>query len=104
MVFSYSLFKKIVSKIPPRPQLLELLNFRIFEAEGEGKNNLEISIPANRYSDAVSHFGLARLISAATGAKLIDLVLASAKSRSESDKFQIKISSKKQCSRYSGNF
>ena len=102
MVFSYSLFKKIVSKIPPRPQLLELLNFRIFEAEGEGKNNLEISIPANRYSDAVSHFGLARLISAATGAKLIDLVLASAKSRSESDKFQIKISSKKQCSRYSG--
>src|SRR3989338_3935676 len=102
MVFSYSLFKKIVSKIPPRQQLLELLNLRIFEAAGEGKNSLEISIPANRYSDAVSHFGLARLISAATGAGLTDLAFASIKSRSQSDKFQIKISSKKYCPRYSG--
>ena len=102
MVFSYSLLKKFVSKLPLKPQLLELLNLRIFEAAGEGKNSLEISIPANRYSDAVSHFGLARLISAATGAGLTDLALASIKSRSQSDKFQIKISSKKYCPRYSG--
>lgn len=101
MTFSYFLLKKIVPKLLLKPKLLELLNLRIFEAAGEGKNSLEVAIPANHYSDAVSHFGLARLIAAVTGAKLVDLTLAAVKSRSESDKFQVKISSKKYCFRYS---
>ena len=69
MKVSYSLLKEFVPKLPPKDKLIELLSLRAFEAEEiPGESNIfEIKIPANRYSDAASYWGLARIISATLG-------------------------------------
>lgn len=102
MKFSLSLLKKITPTLPNLAQLAELLNLHIFEVENVHDKSLEVSIPANRYSDAASHRGLARLISAVSGGKFIDLEYAKIKNKPASSQFGIQISVKKHCPRYSG--
>jgi phenylalanyl-tRNA synthetase beta chain len=71
MQFSYSLLKKFVPKLPPRNALIEKLNLHVFESEpGEG-DMIDISLPANRYSDAGSYQGLAKIIGATLNLKTI---------------------------------
>lgn len=62
MKFSYFLIKKILPTIPPKKELIEALNLHSFEAEDLGGDVFEVSLPANRYSDASSHIGIAREI------------------------------------------
>jgi len=67
MKFSYQLLKKLVPKIENKSGLIEKLILYAFEAEDLGGDMIEIFIPANRYSDAASHWGMARIISAIYG-------------------------------------
>jgi len=58
MKFSYALIKKLTPAIKNKKELIEKLNLHFFEAEDAGGDVLDISIPANRFSDAASHWGL----------------------------------------------
>ncbi len=60
MKFSYSFLKKFLSSPPAKKRLIEGLSFHSFETEEAGGDVLEITLPANRYSDAASHLGIAR--------------------------------------------
>ncbi len=59
MKFSYSLIKKLLPKVPPQATLVGELNLKSFETESDGKT-LEISVSPNRFSDAASHWGIAK--------------------------------------------
>ncbi|MCX7589884.1 MAG: phenylalanine--tRNA ligase subunit beta, partial [Patescibacteria group bacterium] len=60
MKFSYTLLKKIFPDLPSKKKVIDLLNLYSFETEDLGGDILDISLPTNRYSDAASHFGIAR--------------------------------------------
>ena len=60
MKFSYSLIKKMVPGLPAKKRLVEELNLKSFEAEDGGGDLINIEIPHNRYSDAASHWGVAK--------------------------------------------
>ncbi len=60
MKFSYSLIKEFVPQLPPKKKLVEELNLKAFEAEVLAGDALDISLPANRYADAASHWGIAK--------------------------------------------
>jgi len=64
MLYSYALIKKIIPAAPPIRKLMEAINLRFTEVESVHGDSLDIKIPPNRYSDASSHIGLAREISA----------------------------------------
>lgn len=64
MKFSHSLLKKFVPKLPPKKALVEKLNMHVFEADDAEGDMIDVSIPANHYSDASSYQGFARLVSA----------------------------------------
>lgn len=111
MKFSYSLLKQLAPKIPSKEALIEKLNFHAFEAEdvlvpqGGQSDTIEISIPANRYSDASSHWGIARIAAALFGGTVAD------PSAGKEPKVDLKntapvitISAKKTCSRYIGRY
>jgi phenylalanyl-tRNA synthetase beta chain len=67
MKFSYALIKKLVPGIPSAVKVAEALSMHAFEAEeGEG-GVLEVSLPPNRWSDASSHWGIAREVAASLG-------------------------------------
>ncbi len=67
MKFSFSLIKKLVPAIKNKGELIKKLNLHFFEVEDLTGNVLDISIPPNRFSDAASHFGIAKEISAILG-------------------------------------
>lgn len=102
MKFSYFLIKKLGTRIPEKPKLIEGLNLHAFETVDLGGDSLEISVPANRYSDAASHYGMAVVASAIAGKKAGSLKLPSLKLRPKSVKVKINVVSKKLCPRYSG--
>jgi len=64
MKFSYPLLKKLVPGIKDLKSLAEALTFHAFEVEGWEKNMIDVKLYANRYSDAGSHWGLARIVAA----------------------------------------
>ncbi len=70
MKFSYSLIKEFVPELPSKKRLIEELNLKSFEAEDIGGDALDISLPANRYSDAASHWGIAKEVSAIFGLRI----------------------------------
>ncbi len=51
-------------KLPAKDKVVEALNFHAFEAALAGGDTIEIGVPANRYSDAASHRGVAVILSA----------------------------------------
>lgn len=111
MKFSYSLLKQLAPKIPSKEALIEKLNFHAFEAEdvpaiqGGASDTLEISIPANRYSDASSHWGVARVATAIFGGILVDISSGrDPKVELKNTAPEITISAKKLCSRYLGHY
>jgi len=67
MKFSYTLLKKLLPSLKGKNQLVEALNFHAFEVEGVDGDTVNIALPSNRYSDAASHLGVARLLSAISG-------------------------------------
>lgn len=70
MKFSYSLLKKMVPGIPEKKRLADVLSVKSFEVEEVKADAMEIKIMPNRWSDAASHWGMAREAAAATGQKL----------------------------------
>ncbi len=106
MRFSYSLIKKLAPAVKSKNDLIEKLNLYSFEAEDSGGDTVDISVPPNRYSDAASHLGIAREISAILGKnpKI---------SRSKRDalafggkvqNFKVEVKDRKLCPRYIGQY
>ena len=62
MKFSYSLIKRLLPKAPTSKRIMEEMNLHAFEVEDVLGDTIEIKLPANRYSDASSHIGIAREI------------------------------------------
>jgi phenylalanyl-tRNA synthetase beta chain len=67
MKFSYSLLKKIYPDIIPLKKIAAVLPLHLFEVESVDGDTIDIKVLPNRYSDASSHMGIAREISAITG-------------------------------------
>ncbi len=65
MKFSYALIKKLSPRLPGISKVAEASNLYSFEVEEATGDLLDIAMPANRYSDAASHIGIAREFSAA---------------------------------------
>lgn len=105
MKFSYSLLKKIAPGITGKAALIERLNFHAFEAEDGPGDTLEIGIPANRYSDASHHMGVARIASAIFAKmKYNEPAFAKLKKTSAPKHVHVSLTAKKECSRYSGMY
>ncbi len=115
MKFSYPLIKKLAKIAKSKKDIIDKLNIYSFEAEDLGGNSMEISIPANRYSDAASHLGVAREISAIYGKNFSINNGPSGDSPTTKTKFRIQnsgvkapfkvfIKDKNLCSRYIGQY
>ena len=107
MKFSYTLIKKLAPVVKSKKDLIEKLNEFAFEAVDLGGNSFEVALPANRYSDAASHIGIAREISAIYGKKFESPVfnLKSQKnSGSAKTNFKVSIEDRKLCPRYMGRY
>lgn len=70
MKFSYTLIKKLVPKATSATKLVEALSLHAFEAEAAEKTAFEVGLPPNRWSDASSHWGIAREVAASLGVPL----------------------------------
>lgn len=107
MKFSYTLIKKLAPVIKNKKDLIEKLNEFAFEAVDTGGNSFEVALPANRYSDAASHIGIAREISAIYGKKFESPVFNLKISKSNGSakaNFRVSIEDRKLCSRYMGQY
>ena len=125
MKFSYSLIKKLVPAINPhtkrglasltqknkyprygvgvksKKDLINKLNLHFFEAEDLSGNVLDISIPPNRFSDAASHIGIAREVSAILGLKYKEIKPLKINPQSREVKpLKVEIQDKNLCPRY----
>ncbi len=101
MKFSYHLIKKLGTRISTKEKLIEVLNFHAFEAVDLPGDGIEISVPANRYSDGSSHYGIAVVASAAMGKKAPNLKFLNLKAKKKSADFGVTVVNKKLCPRYS---
>lgn len=99
MKFSYTLLKNLATKLPDRAKFIEEFNSHAFEAEMVGDDAVEISIPANRYSDSASHWGIAKTAAAIFGGA-VKFKVKSLKSEIKGKKPIVQISSKSRCPRY----
>lgn len=104
MKFSYALLKQFVPKLPEREKFIEKFNLHAFEAEAVGEDVVEISIPANRYSDTSSHLGIARLAAAIFNNPIKEPSLKEPKIDVKNSKPEITISAKNHCGRYLGRY
>ncbi len=105
MKFSYPLLKKLFPRVPPKAALAELLNMYVFEMESVEGNTLDIKLPANRWSDAASHIGIAREIAAVKGARFTPAFKSIKPSLSASAKramhpLRVRVEDRKACPRY----
>lgn len=104
MKFSYSLLKKFVPGLKGAGAVSELLPMHALEVESFDGDMLDIKITANRYSDASSHWGIGKMLSAILNSKFEVPSLDSIKPKKQSGRFDIEVSAKEKCSRYSGLF
>lgn len=104
MKFSYSLIKKLLPKVPPKARLIEALNLRSFETENLSGDAFEVSLPANRYSDAASHLGIARETSVIFGAKLKNPVKQIVNLPTDRGFLSVKIQEPALCRRYAARY
>lgn len=104
MKFSYVLIKKLVSALKNKQELIEKLNTYSFEADDLGGNILDISIPPNRFSDAASHWGIAKEVSAIYGKNVKIPKSESQIKKSKTQDFKVEIKEKKLCPRYTAQY
>ncbi len=104
MKFSFVLIKKLVPAIKDKKDLITKLNFYSFEAIDAGANTLDISIPPNRFSDAASHWGITREISAILGRNFQFPIPAQFSRKASKSSFGVSIQDKKLCPRYSAQY
>ena len=106
MKFSYKLLKQLVPQIKSQNELVDKLTMHAFEIDSVKGDTIDIKLPPNRYSDAGSHIGIARDISAILGRKFRGLTRI--KTRINADKreaqFRVEIKDKNLCPRYSAQY
>src|SRR3989344_1612580 len=101
MKFSFSLIKKLAPGKYSKSELVEKLNLHSFETADPGGDVLEVALPANRYSDASSHLGIAREAAAIFGLKLNDPTAEKVKyDHKDQGVFRINVKEKNLCPRY----
>lgn len=106
MKFSFSLIKRLVPRVKTKKELIEKLNLHSFEVSDLPGDVFDASIPPNRYSDAASHWGIAKEASAILGINLQipELLKKIPEKNSSSAKsnmsLRIKIGEKNLCFRY----
>jgi len=100
MKFSYALLKKILPELPSKLKTIELLNLYVFESEDLGGDSIDIALPANRYSDASSHLGIARELSVVLNKKIKNSIKLIVNQPSSNNFIQVKVEDKNLCSRY----
>lgn len=71
MKFSYDLIKKMVPNLPRLEKAAAEFNLKAFEVEEAKGDMIDIAIPANRWADAASHWGVAREMAAIFDSKLV---------------------------------
>ncbi len=103
MKFSYTLIKKLVPQLKSKNQLIEALNLHAFEAENLAGDVFDVKLPPNRYSDAASHWGIAREAAAILNLK-VKLPARNTIRESDFSKFKIKVLDKNLCPRYSAQY
>jgi len=111
MKFSYPLIKQLVPKVKSKKELVNTLTTYSFEASDLPRNAFEATIPPNRYSDAASHWGIAKEVSLGMGIPSgIHEVIGELEKKSalESKKgeglFTVVVEDKHACSRYRAEY
>lgn len=100
MKFSYSLIKKLLPKAPASKKIMEEMNLHAFEVEDIKGDTIEIKLPANRYSDASSHIGIAREVGAIFGLGFKSPVTSIVNVPSGKKLVSVEVRDKKACPRY----
>lgn len=104
MKFSYPLLKKLAPSIKDPQDFAERFSLHAFEVEDVKGDTMEINIPANRYADAASHLGIAKLWAAISGgsASRVGVKLASfGAAKKRGVKLSVRIEDVKRTPRYS---
>ncbi len=70
MKFSYTLLKQLVPSLKSKEELADILTAHVFEVESVVDDAIDIKVLPNRFSDAASHWGMAREIAAVLNVKL----------------------------------
>lgn len=105
MKFSFSLIKKLVPSLKSPQQLADVLTMHLFEVEGIEGDTIDVKVLANRYSDAASHWGIARVIAAALGKTAkIPMLKATGAPVKSSTHFSVEVKDAKLCPRYSARY
>jgi phenylalanyl-tRNA synthetase beta chain len=104
MKFSHTLLEKLFPKTPPLKRVVELLNFHSFEVERASGDMLDIKFPANRYSDAASHIGIAREIAAVLGHDFKTPVKRIVNLPTKKGFLAVKVEDKVACPRYAARY
>jgi phenylalanyl-tRNA synthetase beta chain len=100
MKFSYTLLKRILPELSFKSKTIEILNLYVFESDDLGGDSIDISLPANRYSDASSHLGIARELSVVLNKKIKNPVKLIVNQPSSNNFIQVKVEDKNLCPRY----
>lgn len=104
MKFSHSLLKKLLPKLPPASKVSDVLNMHSFEVESVHGDVLDIKLPANRYSDASSHLGIARELSASLGLALKNPIKTIVNAPAGKGPIKVRVEAKDLCRRYSARY
>ncbi len=106
MKFSFTLVKKLVPAVKNKQELIEKLNLHTFEVEDAKGDVFDVSIAPNRFSDAASHWGIAREISAILGSRLkLDASNFKLKNSGNAGApFDVIVKDKKLCPRYAAQY
>ena len=73
MKFSYKLLKKIYPGVGSKKEITTDLTMGLFEVDDVLSDSLDIKVLPNRFSDAASHYGIAREVGALYGRRLKDI-------------------------------
>lgn len=105
MKFSLKFIRKLAPGVKNKKDTIERLNSYSFESADLGGDILDISIPPNRFSDAASHLGIAREISAIYGKNFSYPIRFSNQNLNRGrPPVKIKIQEKNSCPRYAAQY
>ncbi|MDP3999757.1 MAG: phenylalanine--tRNA ligase subunit beta [bacterium] len=104
MKFSFNLIKKLAPGQYDEKLLTEKLNLHSFETTDLGNGVLDISVPANRFSDIASHLGVALEVSVIFKTKLSDFLSKMPKFDSKLSGPSVEVQDKNLCPRYMAAF
>ncbi|MEK7554958.1 MAG: phenylalanine--tRNA ligase subunit beta [Patescibacteria group bacterium] len=102
MKFSYTILKKLVPALKSPEHLAEILTMHLFEVEGIEGDTLDVKVLANRYSDAASHWGIAKIVSAALGKRFRTPLIAEPTIKAKRD-FDLEVTTPK-CRRMAARY